>query len=180
MNLEQAIAYAIDHEGISIISEARFVNYLNDLQAFSSPALKRIVSAMVEEGYFDRLRPSLSSENHEIVFNDIESRLVSVEGFQQNLVKFVLDCLLYAVHKTGTVPVLPMIEAEKKIVRKKATVKSDCPQLNFIHANGSYLVEFNGKSYELNEGQVNAIKRKQRMPADRLEVWLNSYAEENK
>lgn len=179
MNLEQAIAYAIDHEGIGIISEARFVNYLTDLQAFSSPALKRVVSAMVEEGYFDRLRPSLSSENHEIVFNDVESRLVSVEGFQQDLVRFVLDCLLYAVHKTRNVPVLPIIKAEKKAVRRKTTAINDSPQLNVVHANGNYLVEFNGKSYELNEGQVNAIKRKQGIPADRLEVWLNSYAEDN-
>lgn len=179
MNLEQAISYAIDHEGIDIICEARFVNYLNDLQAFSTPALKRIVSAMVEEGYFDRLRPSLSSDSNELEFKDVESRLVSVEGFQQNLVKFVLDCLLYAVHKTGNVPILPIIEAEKKAVRRKTIATDNNPQLNFVHANGSYLVEFNGKSYELNEGQVNAIKRKQRMPADRLEVWLNSYADEN-
>ncbi len=42
MTLEKAISYAIDKEGIGIISEARFSNYLNDLQAFENRALKRL------------------------------------------------------------------------------------------------------------------------------------------
>ena len=32
MTQEQAISYAIEHEGIDVITEPRFVNYLNDLQ----------------------------------------------------------------------------------------------------------------------------------------------------
>lgn len=37
MTLEKAITYAIDPEGIDVINEPRFVNYLNDLQALSPP-----------------------------------------------------------------------------------------------------------------------------------------------
>ena len=55
MTLEKAISYAIDNEGIEIISEARVTNYLNDLQAFDTPALKRVISAMIDGGYFAKL-----------------------------------------------------------------------------------------------------------------------------
>ena len=41
MTLENAISYVIDKEGLSILSESRFGNYLNDLQAFGTPAVKR-------------------------------------------------------------------------------------------------------------------------------------------
>ncbi len=181
MTLEKAISYAIDKEGIEIISEARFTNYLNDLQAFDTPALKRVISTMIEGSYFAKLQTALSLDNYELQFNDVGSRLVQDEGFQADLVKYVLDCLLYAVHKTGNVPTNPQgtITAKKVVSRKKSST-SDKSQINVTQVNDNYLVELNGQSYELNESQYKAILRKKDMPADRLEVWIKSYAEENK
>ena len=46
MTQEQAISYAIEHEGIDVITEPRFVNYLNDLQTLSTPA-----TLFVSRGY---------------------------------------------------------------------------------------------------------------------------------
>ncbi len=54
MRLEQAISYAIEQEGIDVIDKLQFVNYLNDLQALSSPAIKRVISTMVIEGYLPK------------------------------------------------------------------------------------------------------------------------------
>lgn len=51
MTLEKAISYVIDQEGIDIISDARLKNYLNDLQAYDTPAIKRIISTMIDDGY---------------------------------------------------------------------------------------------------------------------------------
>ena len=99
MTLDKAISYAIDKEGIEIISESRLANYMNDLKAFDSPAIKRIVITMIDEGYFAKLHSGLAGDSYELQFNDVNSHLIQNEGFQADLVKYVLDCLLYAVKK---------------------------------------------------------------------------------
>lgn len=38
----EAIEYAINKEGMEIICEQRFTNYLADLQAYEIPAVKRV------------------------------------------------------------------------------------------------------------------------------------------
>lgn len=180
MTLEKAFVYVIDNEGIGVLSEARLKNYLNDLQAYDTPAIKRIVSAMVDEGYFEKLQVSLSGEEYEIHFNDVTNRLVKTEGFQEDLVNYVMDCLLFAVHKTQSVPSPPQntISPPKPAIKRHSS-SSEKRELNVQQANGSYLIEFEGQTYELDNTQYKAILRKKDMPADRLQVWLKSYAEEN-
>lgn len=180
MTLEKALSYAIDNEGIGILLENRLINYLNDLQAFDSSAVKRILTTMIEEGYFTKLQAGLSSDNYELQFNDVRSSLVQNDGFQADLVQYVLDCLLYSVHKTGNAPTIPQSAIEAKKATTKKTSNSGKCDLQVVHANDSYLVTANGQSYELDESQYKAIMRKKDMPIDRLEVWLQSYAEENK
>lgn len=180
MTLAKAFSYAIDNEGIGIILEKRLINYLNDLQAFNSTAVKRIVTTMIEDDYFVKLQSGLSSENYELQFLDVENSLVQNDGFQAELVKYVLDSLLYAVHKTGNAPTIPQNSIDIKKPEVKKSSKSIKCELQFIHANDGYLVVANGRSYELDESQYKAILRKKDMPIDRLEVWLRSYAEENK
>ena len=107
MTLEKAIFYVIEKEGIGIIGETRFVNYLNDLQAFDMPAVKRIVVTMVSGGYAEKLKHSLTTQHYQLDVNDAKSRLVNNEGFQANLVEYVLNCLLYATKKTTLHPVMP-------------------------------------------------------------------------
>ena len=176
---EKALSYAIDKEGLAIITEARLANYLNDLQAFDSSAVKRIVSTMIDEGYFAKLQSGLTSDSYELQFNDVRSYLVQNEGFQADLVNYVLDCLLFAVHKTGNVPTIPQSAVETKKPAAKRSSVSKKADLQVVHANDNYLVTLNGQSYELDESQFKAIMRKKDMPANRLEVWLQSYAEEN-
>ena len=180
MSLEKALLYAIDAEGLGIISEARLMNYLNDLQAFDSPAVKRIVSTMVDDGYMSKLQLSINEEKYELLFNDIASQLVQTEGFQSDLVDYVMNSILYAVHKTSIAPVLPQQNkaATKPISQKKVSTRKN--DMNVIQSNDNYLIHFNGQSYELDESQYKAILRKKDMPTERLEVWLKSYAEENK
>lgn len=121
MTLEKAILYVIEKEGIGIIGETRFVNYLNDLQAFDMPAVKRIVVTMVSGGYAEKLKHSLTTQNYQLDVNDAKSRLVNNEGFQANLVEYVLNCLLYATKKTTLHPVMPSPSAAP-ITPKKTPV----------------------------------------------------------
>ncbi len=181
MTLEQAISYAIEREGIDIVTEPRFVNYLNDLQALSTPAIKRVISTMVSEGFLKKVLPYLkaSGNEYEIQFTDLKSRLVDGEGFQEDIVKYVLDCFLYSVHKTGNVPVAPAAPTTSSSAPVSRKKKSDKADLKVVSANGNYLVSLNGKSYELDNSRYKAILRKKNMPADRLELWLSAYADEN-
>lgn len=181
MTLEKAITYAIDHEGIDVISEPRFVNYLNDLQALSTPAIKRIISTMVNDGYLGKVLPYLKTtcNGYEIQIVDLRSRLVTNEGFQEDLVKYVLDCFLYSVHKTGNAPVAPSIPTSSSASSTPRKKKSEKTELKVIEANGNYLIDLNGKSYELDQSQYKAILRKKNMPSDRLALWLEAYSNEN-
>lgn len=180
MTLEKAITYAIDHEGIDVISEPRFVNYLNDLQALSTPAIKRIISTMVNDGYLGKVLPYLKTtgDGYEIQIVDLRSRLVTNEGFQEDLVKYVLDCFLYSIHKTGNAPVAPTIPTSSSMSSTPRKKKSEKSELKVIEANGNYLIDLNGKSYELDQSQYKAILRKKNMPSDRLALWLEAYSDE--
>lgn len=177
MTLEKALSYAIDKEGIAIVAENRLSNYLSDLQAFDTPAVKRVITTMVEGGYFAKLQSGLASGNHELIFNDVASKLVQNEGFQSDLVQYILDCLLFAVYKTGNAPIPPASAINNNTTIKKPSKVS--ATLDVIQANNKFLVQFNGQSYELDENQYKAIVRKKNMPVDRLEIWLRTYAEEN-
>ena len=181
MTLEKAISYVIEQEGIGILSEARLRNYLNDLHAFDSPAVRRIVSTMVDDGYMSKLIASSSDDNFDLQFNDVSNRLIQVEGFQADKVNYVMDCLLFAFHKTSKIPVTPrkVVEIKNEHSRKSESVP-DKRELKAIQVNGIYLIDYNGQTYDLNESQYKAILRKKDIPADRLEVWLKTYAEENK
>lgn len=180
MTLEQAISFAIEHEGIDVIDKLQFVNYLNDLQALSSPAIKRVISTMVNEGYLAKLLPYLknSDNGYEIQFVEVQSRMVKNEGFQEDIVKYVLDCLLYSLHKTGNVPVAPIMPTQETTAKPSRNKKSEKANLKVMEMNGNYLIELNGNSYELDETQYKAIMRKKDMPSDRLALWLAAYADE--
>ena len=115
MTLEKAILFAIETEGIEIISETRFVNYLSDLQAFDKPAVKHIVGTMVTGGYSEKLKHSLSTQNYELDINDTKNKLVTIEGYQADLVNYVLNCLLFATKKTTQAPVMPATEASPSV-----------------------------------------------------------------
>lgn len=136
---------------------------------------------MVNDGYFGRVLPYLKTtgNGYEIQIVDLRSRLVTNEGFQEDLVKYVIDCFLYSVHKTGNAPVAPSIptsSSTSSTPRKKNPEKSE---LKVIEANGNYLIDLNGKSYELDQSQYKAILRKKNMPSDRLTLWLEAYSDEN-
>ncbi|MGM9797594.1 MAG: DEAD/DEAH box helicase [Parabacteroides sp.] len=96
MKLYEAIAYTIQKEGIEIIGKPQFVNYLADLQAYEIPAVKRIVRAIVHEGYSLKLQEGLQNNANELAYNDVLYQLTHFAGFQEEMVRFVLNSLLYA------------------------------------------------------------------------------------
>ena len=113
MKLYEAIEYAINKDGIQIICEQRFANYLADLQAYETPAVKRVVATIIHDGYCNKLYHGLESDSYELDFNDVSYQLAHTAGFQDNIVQFVLNSILYATHKITAEPTFeynPIIE----------------------------------------------------------------------
>ena len=113
MKLYEAIEYAINNDGIQIICEQRFANYLADLQAYETPAVKRVVATIIHDGYCNKLYHGLESDSYELDFNDVSYQLTHSVGYQGNIVQFVLNSILYATHKITKEPYFeynPIIE----------------------------------------------------------------------
>ncbi|SKA23883.1 hypothetical protein SAMN02745202_02579 [Segatella oulorum] len=60
MKLYEAIEYAINNDGLEVICENRFTNYLADLQALETPAIKRVIATIVHDGYGEKLHKGCS------------------------------------------------------------------------------------------------------------------------
>ncbi len=69
--------------------------------------------------------------------------MVKNEGFQEDIVKYVLDCLLYSLHKTGNVPVAPTMPAQETTAKPSRNKKSEKANLKVMEGNGNYLIELN-------------------------------------
>ena len=65
MKLYEAIEFAINQNGTDIICEQRFANYLADLQASETPAVRRVIAAMMLEGYCKKLYDGLVSGTYQ-------------------------------------------------------------------------------------------------------------------
>lgn len=180
MKLHEAMAYAIDKEGEEIICHSLFVNYLADLQAYDTPAVKRIVDTFVSGGYGAKLLSKQQVFDYDLQVADTTSQMVRYEGYQQDLVQYVLKCLSFALGKSTEQPELPITQAQSTPLQKKRCItKMAESQLDFVKTAKGYKIELNGEIYILNEDQYCAIKRKANIPTDRLGVWLKSYKEQN-
>ena len=79
MKLYEAIEFAINQNGTDIICEQRFANYLADLQAYETPAVRRIIAAIMREGYCKKLYDGLVSGTYQLAFNDVSFKLTNTE-----------------------------------------------------------------------------------------------------
>ena len=131
MKLYEAIAYAIKKEGMEVIRTHRLVNYITDLQAYEVPAVKHIVATIINEGYGDKLYGGLTTGSHQLAFDKVSYQLTHSVGFQEKIVQFVLNSILYAIGKIADEPSLenekpsksePMVEQKKPPGKNKNTI----------------------------------------------------------
>ena len=104
MKLFEAIEFAINQEGIEILREHRLVNYLADLQAYEMPVVKSVISTIIGEGYGEKLHDGISKGTYQLAFDDVNNNLVNTVGYQEGIVSFVLNSILYALHKVNEMP----------------------------------------------------------------------------
>lgn len=118
--------------GFKILTESRFVNILLDYGAFiDEPASKAIIQAIIATGYGERILDlgkkkksilsSLLNSNTQIEkpegtewLNKISSYSVEISksnGFQKPLVDYVVECLIYGLNWSDTIPEYPTTKA---------------------------------------------------------------------
>lgn len=134
MKLYEAIEYAISQHGIDIIRDKQFANYLADLHAYETPGIRSVVDTIIDESYCDKLYEGLTSNSYPLAFDNISNKLTNTLGFQESIVKFVLDSLLYATHNTSIEPSFEYNQKEEdsKTQNKQIAKHIVCPERNFF------------------------------------------------
>ena len=134
MKLYEAIEYAISQHDIDIIRDKQFANYLAELQAYETPGIRSVVDTIIRERYSEKLYEGLTSDSYPLAFDNISNKLTNTLGFQESIVKFVLDSLLYATHNTSIEPFFEYNQKEEdsKTKNKQIAKHIVCPKRNFF------------------------------------------------
>lgn len=131
-SLHIAFRLAINQFGVGILTESRLTNILLDYRAYADvPAAKTIIQAMVAGGYGQKIidlgkqkrsflaslmksNPSIGKPEGDEWINKLKSysSIISKKnGFQQPLVDYVIECIVYGLDWRDEVPVNPLTGA---------------------------------------------------------------------
>lgn len=95
MELYEAIKKIVDDLGKSVITERRFFNMVADYHSFrDNPAEKRVLSAIVNDGYSARLLIIGNSDDSSIILNQIVNDICKNYGFRKDLVFGVINSII--------------------------------------------------------------------------------------
>lgn len=114
-NLQEAINRIIQEFGKDIIAEKRFVYMIADYYSFrDNPAEKRVLSALVNDGYTARLLDNKEGSDISIVTNQIVEEVCRNYGFRKDLVSDILTKVMkgIGVVKAGVVQEKSQYKAE--------------------------------------------------------------------
>lgn len=128
MKLHEAIAYAIDRDGLEVIRDRRLLSYLADLQAYETPAVRNIIATIINEGCCDKLYKGLVKGSYQLAFNEVSYQLTHMLGFQEGIVKSVLDSVLIATRRTSAKPSIKNkkpLKPKPKVEREKVEKKNE-------------------------------------------------------
>lgn len=94
MKLHEALKLIVGTEGLSVLSEKRLLNILNDLQAFSEiPGSKFIISSMINEGL---IKDMANIGEHGIEAQKLLNDFNNKTGFNQSHTQRIFNCFEYA------------------------------------------------------------------------------------
>ena len=95
MELHEAIKKIVEEYGKKVITERRFFNMVADYHSFrDNPAEKRVLSAIVNEGYSARLLIIDNSDDSSIILNQIVNDICKNYGFRKDLVLEVINSII--------------------------------------------------------------------------------------
>ena len=100
MELYDALHEVLNTFGKEMIADEKLINFLSDYQSFRIKPTKRVIGTFLKMEYGKQvleldMRNATSAEKEQLLEN-ISMRLQFEEGFQKKHVKYVLDCINYA------------------------------------------------------------------------------------
>ena len=158
---------AIEQFGFDVLTEGRLVNILLDYGAYSDvPASKTIIQAIVSDGYSQKIldlgkqrRSFLSSlfNSNETIGkpegeewrNKLESYAAMISkrnGFQQPLVDYVIECLVYGLDWIDNTPILPQSQTASQTQVKPLGPQPK--QVNSSTSSGTNTNKTNSVTYQ--------------------------------
>ena len=166
-SLHIAMREAIEQFGFDVLTEGRLVNILLDYGAYSDvPASKTIIQAIVSDGYSQKIldlgkqrRSFLSSlfNSNETIGkpegeewrNKLESYAAMISkrnGFQQPLVDYVIECLVYGLDWIDNTPILPQSQTASQTQVKPLGPQPK--QVNSSTSSGTNTNKTNSVTYQ--------------------------------
>lgn len=122
MKLHLAIKKVTNELGVSIFTSNVFANVLADYGAYQEiPAIKQIIKDFIAQGYGENIvnLAKIKDNNCTTKLNSIKSKFIKQNGYKDELVNYLFDCISYAIGISTNEP-FP-IEAE---VNSESTNKS--------------------------------------------------------
>lgn len=116
MKLHEAVKHIVVQFGRDIVKDVRLANILDDFNAYEEvPAAKTVLKAFLQGHFGDGLLIECDEPKRKSVVAAFSSK----HGFQDELVRYVVDCLCFGIDKLKTVS---PYDAESTPVRKAPTV----------------------------------------------------------
>lgn len=120
----------VEEKGNSILLNPYIVNMLSDYQVLQNqPAIKGIIRALQNQGYMNIL---IDTNIWEIDSKSVSSRFAYENGFQEDLVSYIIKSLGYAMSKVNAIPSLFHKEITQKTCNNNFAEKESEAQDNNI------------------------------------------------
>lgn len=102
----------VEEKGSNILLNPYIINVLSDYQALQNqPAIKGIMRALQDQGYMTKL---IDTRIWEIDSKSVSNRFAYENGFQEDLVSYIIKSLGYAMSKESAIPSLSHKEIAQK------------------------------------------------------------------
>lgn len=104
--LYDAIREIVDNQGKSVIEDVRFVNILDDVMSFDNiPAVKPVIKDLIKKGIGNKIiKIDSSGESFALKKQSLLVSIVNNNGYNFELVRYILDCMSYGLHWTNKIP----------------------------------------------------------------------------
>lgn len=152
MTFQDAIISVINDFGKDILSNASFLNFLNDYNAFDeSKSFKVILKNLISDGYLDQM---LLIKKWDSTSLQLSSRFVENTGFQSDKCEYVLNSLVYALGNSGTIAAYQ----QSNIQQQSRQTQQPAPNKRRQAANNSVLNLTSSKLENLSDDDKIAYK----------------------
>ena len=164
MKLHLAIKKVVDELGISIFTSNILANVLADYGAYQDiPAIKQIIKDLVGQGYGEDVIIVAKGTNCITKLDSIKSKFVKQNGYKDELVNYLFDCISYSIGLSSEEPLYKNNEQS---------------HINHISGNKS-IKDFNKELLNLQAEYINKLASLYESPKNESTALYGLYSAES-